>query len=1855
MKMLRVLIVCLLLCLTFCELVASATNTENVSAQSTAPVQDEEGSFVQINDESDLKALGIDSPVEFIDGEEDAVELKNAKNQIIKETASAPELSPSAISPDVPAKDTKAKVQHYGDCIEGDAADVFGTENNVNSTSEANITETTTWHIWGSCRIDYTINVYPGKSLTIFIKKRRVITDSYGGNEVARLSRGSNLAKNAPMFRVYRGAKLYIYGVTEANLDTISSYNEYYHLQITNGDNGNDAAESGAIIDFVNDTSEAGYESTGYATLVCKRVTFRNSYKSGTGAGIVINAPISKFDLKWCGFRNLKATHGAGIYVSNACTHRIDDFIVKECRFDVCKATDGYGGAIAVAIGCDSDAGTNNLIKITTMDLRGTTFDECTATDNGGAISIRGRSNASTTTPGQGTQLGLKDVSGSGLLLDDCVFQYCKSGSNGGAMFTSARFTLIRFNNATFTACESGAGGSAFYLGEETVINSFTATGATFNGCKGATNNTNYGGAVRTVGFAAVNATLTNCTFTNNTSQDGAGIYWNSGRVYNGTTYIVSAPSITIDGCTFNGNTASRNGGAIYNEAKMTIKNTKIYSNKADVGAGISIRNYNNKTGNLPDDLSLVLDSTTSIYKNTATSRGGGISFILRDSVMEESASYNPGERINFKLILNGAKIYSNTALNGGDQTKASYGGGISFQALSGADTFYDFEVQLKTGSIYSNSAKFGGGISAEAEDRALNIVVEGGTIGGNGTPNEAWAYGGGVYLLNSDVTLKMSNGDITYNVAKLSGGGVFADNGSHVEYSGGNLSYNSTQETNGGAIYVKTGTAKFTGGTISHNSAANNGGGVFVNGGKIEFTGGEISNNTAKANGGGVYLTASSAVFTGGTISDNLAEDRGGGVFADSSSTVEMSPVTAADGTVTGYATVTKNIANGSGGGVFVAGSSKITISEGIVSYNKALKNANSSGNGGGIAMSSGTIVVNGGSFYGNEALKGSGGGIMATGVNSSVSVYGGTIGSVDDISLANSASKGGGIQVQNGASLTVSDGCIGYNKALYVYDANGVLDSATGVGGGIAVFSCNATITGGTVIGNQADNKGGGIYVYSANQTESVTFSDGTIGVDADGNPAANIANYGGGVYVNNAIFNMTKSGDVSGAITNNVAIVDGGGLYVAFAPVTIAGNISDNMAANNGGGVYLENAAINFTGDIHSNKAGYSLVADGASPVEGKGNGGGIYVASDYQDDATVQEAVINGTISNNYANLNGGGVYAKGGTVVTVNGGDIHSNEATNGNGGGVYATEENTFIEILGGNIGLEEKPNIALNGGGVYIDGAEFILDRTGNTEGSIGYNLALENGGGGYFYSTTVDIKGNINDNTAYANGGGIYLTESTVTVEGDISNNRSVSVQGLRATVDSGGGAYLINSSVLNMGADGNITGNTTDGNGGGIAAYAGSTVNLGGGVITLNTANYGNGGGVYADASTVEITGSNIVENSALNGGGIAANSNSTVNLGGGLIKQNTASNGFGGGVYANDSVVKITGSDINANSAKNGGGVCVTNGGNLVMLGGLLRYNTAIGTPEDTVTTAYHLDETLAGVGGGVYLSNGVEAELSTYELTGTDNKFGIYGNLADFAADDVFANGVNTQLTLPRALTMTLKDTEFERATGWFEDYAKDDTEYANGLNGNPDIGGERYKTAERTVVAYVSEADAADKATESTVYINTANTYVCLTLGVAKAGYGELTIMKSGISIDPDQLFVFTVSGYTTESNRYVEYSVTVKGAGSVTIVDVPDGEYTVTEMTQWSWRYNLANIVVSNGSVDIESCSGTVEVGAADASPDIEFFNNLVKNSWLDGNSDVAKNVAGTANQNRALVAFYPMTADLPRKEQLV
>lgn len=107
----------------------------------------------------------------------------------------------------------------------------------------------------------------------------------------------------------------------------------------------------------------------------------------------------------------------------------------------------------------------------------------------------------------------------------------------------------------------------------------------------------------------------------------------------------------------------------------------------------------------------------------------------------------------------------------------------------------------------------------------------------------------------------------------------------------------------------------------------------------------------------------------------------------------------------------------------------------------------------------------------------------------------------------------------------------------------------------------------------------------------------------------------------------------------------------------------------------------------------------------------------------------------------------------------------------------------------------------------------------------------------------------------------------------------------------------------------------------------------------------------------------------------------------------------------------------------------------------------------------------------------------------------------------------------------------------------------------------------------------------------------------------------QLTITKNGG--DSNEPYVFTV---LKDGEKYSE--VTVMGGGSATIVELPVGTYTIEEDTGWSWRY-------------APSYSESVTLSATNTSGTIICSNTKTGNFWLNGFSDVVKNIFGV-NQSK-------------------
>ncbi len=102
----------------------------------------------------------------------------------------------------------------------------------------------------------------------------------------------------------------------------------------------------------------------------------------------------------------------------------------------------------------------------------------------------------------------------------------------------------------------------------------------------------------------------------------------------------------------------------------------------------------------------------------------------------------------------------------------------------------------------------------------------------------------------------------------------------------------------------------------------------------------------------------------------------------------------------------------------------------------------------------------------------------------------------------------------------------------------------------------------------------------------------------------------------------------------------------------------------------------------------------------------------------------------------------------------------------------------------------------------------------------------------------------------------------------------------------------------------------------------------------------------------------------------------------------------------------------------------------------------------------------------------------------------------------------------------------------------------------------------------------------------------------------------DLTIIKTGVTVgDEEQAFIFRVTGPDSFS-----MDVVIKGNGRTTVKGLPAGDYTVTELTEWSKRY----LPKENGlSVTTDDVAG----GRAE----VTFNNSRSWENWLTGENSAA------------------------------
>lgn len=106
----------------------------------------------------------------------------------------------------------------------------------------------------------------------------------------------------------------------------------------------------------------------------------------------------------------------------------------------------------------------------------------------------------------------------------------------------------------------------------------------------------------------------------------------------------------------------------------------------------------------------------------------------------------------------------------------------------------------------------------------------------------------------------------------------------------------------------------------------------------------------------------------------------------------------------------------------------------------------------------------------------------------------------------------------------------------------------------------------------------------------------------------------------------------------------------------------------------------------------------------------------------------------------------------------------------------------------------------------------------------------------------------------------------------------------------------------------------------------------------------------------------------------------------------------------------------------------------------------------------------------------------------------------------------------------------------------------------------------------------------------------------------------DLTIEKkaaNGSTIDPNQTFVFRVQG----NNNDVDMQVVITGANKQVIKNLPVGEYTITEDTNWSWKYT---------PVDKDGAAVPSQTITATGATTVTFENENKGTNWLTSLAEV-------------------------------
>ena len=491
------------------------------------------------------------------------------------------------------------------------------------------------------------------------------------------------------------------------------------------------------------------------------------------------------------------------------------------------------------------------------------------------------------------------------------------------------------------------------------------------------------------------------------------------------------------------------------------------------------------------------------------------------------------------------------------------------------------------------------------------------------------------------------------------------------------------------------------------------------------------------------------------------------------------------------------------------------------------------------------------------------------------------------------------------------------------------------------------------------------------------------------------------------------ITLDGDTTYTLSRGRTTIKGEGHNISIksrAGITVAGKDTVlNLGAEKYDGV------LTIDGDTRN---GFVSVSEGATA--------NMYGNVTLQNRMSAGNACVVIMGSKSVFNMHGGVIEKCSGAVIADSGATFHmlSGEIKDCwvNGDGVISVNDGSKFIMEGGTISGCK----ANTGGGLYADNSTVTINN-----GTISECTAGTGAGGGLYAKnqSTITINNGTISGCEAGVGGGLYVDGSAVTISGG-------TISGCEAAINEGGGLYATNSSEITI-SGGTISGckawSSGKGNGGGLYANH-STIKITGGTISGCDGRWG--GGLYAEnSSTITITDSTISGCKAGAGGGLCV-VGSTLNIKDDIISECIASDtGKGGGLYAENSTLTISGGTIKGNKAAYGGGVALKD---------------SKVKKEDPITNwtvvdneAYKTDTGSGYIGGGIYLESG------SMDVSNGSNK--IYNNTADGHGADICLTDDTSSIKLPNAANMGAKYHDSGiNIDGWYKD---DNPRYTPSENG----------------------------------------------------------------------------------------------------------------------------------------------------------------------------------------------------------